>query len=1334
MGAQQPMPHDQGLPQTGDSQEIGQDAVDCLAVNRPRTWRLTPLDGDNDYGFDYQVQITAGQQVVHPFRLQLKGTRSPKLRADGSHLSIELLASTLRYYDNTEEPVLLVLCDLSADLNEPRSCPLYYVWMREELRRIRIDEVPLTQEKVTVHVPTANLLTRSTDLLEEVRKYHRLGKIGYELDTRMADMRPDLDAGERVVMLEGITEHIGARNVAFTEALAEPAHDIWINPPRGSLAWILTEARTSISAGRIAKCEALLLKAADNLATATSLEKAEYWHLTGRLHTIRGSEDAAVDAFKQATQLENQPKYWSAWAEAELRRRFRLDGSEDFSDVIAALPAGDDPILLSSKARLLAANRRYDDAIALLDSFGGEESLASRAVVQTMRSKSEEALKACEDGLALPGVPDNIRQLFLLLRARARFNLALRNAKRADKDEESTDDEILPPSGLPGTDSEALRMAWADIQEAADALDEIGWVTNTEFLVDIWVATACMLGKQKEIVARVLVAARARPTSESLQSAAEAIAAQCGDFESALEANSRIADGDLKILRRVSFLHESGKHGACLELMEKWVGKLDNSHQFYGSALMLAALSADVLARGDLVEAWRQLLRGGVVDHQAHAAALDYFLVRQRNKLTGDEPLIQLEKDDAQLGHPQATTVILFQELDPGRLDQAERFLTVAQRVRSRSRLSPWVALQIAIALSALERWSQLVDLCLEAEREFDTTGRIKAFQAFALDRLGRSEEARAILEKIIESGIDDGLALHTYVNIMVRWGYVDRAIEAAGKILEGAQNKDRKMECVRLLFNLEQNKDPSSARLVDLAFRLGELADPDTEIEEGAFISMVMTGTTSGRNQLTEDRKIQFSERANKFFEKFPDSKIIKRVEYAQEADGRDILKAMKAAIGLTEEREKAQVRLENQLQRGDLAIPYAWRPKFVLSNVQDVAHLWELAKRSSADDKKFHLNMVGSAWNALPSGDMKTRAPLIDLVTLFVLRDLDLIDELFAYFPKVAIAQQTLGELTKMTQVFTGSIWRDKCIELREKLKAHLGQILQPHFRPGEEEPHLSSASSEIENLVQNDSYLLYSDDVLFRVWCLKSDGPPGGMCTLDLLLALETTGRLTTDQVAQKLSLLCAWHVGINILLRHQIAAMPKEVSYARNVWSGVDVLQRSQGFMLIAGGIWDVRSDFLGGMRHVGSVIRELAQLSHVPTIAIASFVGVWFVKAKLRTDANLAPLQILCNVALSAVLPTVLDEVSTRRVWAVYLDLVEFQHGPLMDEEKEREARRMLAREAAVIDARLAAKGTGNATSLEARLMKGLTQKTEAADVFVKAYSDARVADAMKKGQ
>ena len=65
------MAHDKGLPKTGDSQEIGQDAYDCLRAKRPKGWQITELGGPNDFGFDLQVQISVDQQVVHPFRVQL---------------------------------------------------------------------------------------------------------------------------------------------------------------------------------------------------------------------------------------------------------------------------------------------------------------------------------------------------------------------------------------------------------------------------------------------------------------------------------------------------------------------------------------------------------------------------------------------------------------------------------------------------------------------------------------------------------------------------------------------------------------------------------------------------------------------------------------------------------------------------------------------------------------------------------------------------------------------------------------------------------------------------------------------------------------------------------------------------------------------------------------------------------------------------------------------------------------------------------------------------------------------------------------------------------------
>ncbi len=1313
------MPHDDGLPQTGDSQEIGQDAYDCLRAKRPKGWQLTELGGVNDFGFDLQVQISVKQQVVHPFRIQLKGTRSPQRSADGSFLSIELSTTTLRYFDNTDEPVLLVLCDLSAEPEDPRECSLHYVWMREELDRIQIASVPLTQKEATIRVPTANVLDRTTDLVDEVRKRHRLSRVGHALDISVAGMDPSLGSEDRVVMVEAITRNIGTRSIVFAHALAEPATDVWINPPRGSLAWLLTEAKSAVASGNVEKCADLLRQASDCLEPASSTEKAEYWHLTGRLRLVRGDDDGASRAFASAAEAKAQPKYWAAWAESEMRRRFRSDKGQDYSDVLDALPADADPALLGVKARLLAASRKYAEAIALLDTFQGAESLAARAVVETMFSNPERALQACIEGLALEEERESKRLLFLILRARARFNIALRSVHVEESNDDS-EDEVLPPSGPIGIDSAALRQAWADIEEAVSALEEIRWVSNAEFVVDLWIATASMLGKQEQILIRVLAAARQRPQQAELQSAAETLAAQCGDFQAALEANSRLPESNMKVLRRVSFLHELGKHRDCVELMATNIDTVRRSHKLFGPALVLAALSADVMARDALVEDWRESLRSGDAESQAHAASLDYLLARRRDQLQSGDALTDLVDVDEQLGHPKPTTLLLFQELNPSSETQAEQFLAVATRVRATIRLSPMIAMRIGIALATRERWSDLLALCEEANREFEVTGRIRAFQALALDQMGRADEARSILESMLEGGIEDGLALNTYVNIMVRWGFTEKAQKAAELILERAQSKERRVECVRMLFNLEQHANPTSPRLIDLAFRMGALASDDDEVEEGGFLCMVIAATSFETAAISDARKEEFQARANGFFERFPQSKILRRVEFPTEAGAEEMLRSMKSAIGLSEEREQQRARLEAQIQSGELPLPFAWRPRFALGNVQDVAHLWELTKRSTADEKKFHLNMIGGPWEQRSAESLRSKTPLFDLLTLFVLEDLELLDRIFDFFPKVAISQATLGELMRMSQAFSGSIFRQRCIRVQDRLKLRLTQILQPRGALSEEELHLPSSSRELQSLARTGDYVVYSDDAILRMWILRDKFAADGMCTLDLLCGLEETGLLTTEEVATRLAQLCDWHVGIQIPLKHQLALIPDPVRLAPRVLEAAALLRGAPPFMSLARAMWGPHTDFEGVLNHIGAVVRLLVQDPLVPDVAIGAFAAVWIDHATARVDTPLPALQLAVHIAACAVAVEKLPIQAARRLWTVYFGVVEALHGA-PDRRAYDLALARVAQEASALDERMAREGLTRQTTIGQRLMMGLAINSRAWVVFSAAY-------------
>lgn len=1317
------MPHDEGLPQTGDSKEIGEDAYDCLRANRPKGWQITELGGVNDFGYDLQVQLSVSQQVVHPFRIQLKGTRSPKLSADGTFLSIDLSVTTLRLFDNTDEPVLLVLCDLSVD-PEPRDCPLYYVWIREELDRIQPSSIPLTQKEASIRVPTANVLDRTTDLFEEVRKRHRLSRVGHALETSVANLDPALGSEDRVVMVEAIGRSIEMRSIVFAQALAEPATEIWPNPPHGSVAWLLTESRSALAAGNVDKCANLLLKSTESIQSAPALEIAEYWHLTGRLRLARGDDEGSSNAFREAANARPEAKYWAAWAESEMRRRFRIDRDQDYSDVFDALPKDPDPLLLGVKARLLAASHKHEEAIALLDTFEGPESLAARAVVETMFSNPEQALRACVDGIALEQKRDSTRLLFLILRARARFNIALKGARVEAPNDEAPEDEILPPSGPIGVDAGALRQAWADIEEAVEALEDIRWTSNGEFVIDLWVASASMLGKQEQILSRVLAAARQRSQQAELQSAAESLAAQCGDFEAALEANGRLPDGDMKILRRVSFLHELGKHRDCVELMSANMARVDRSHQVFGPALVLAALSADVMAKDSLVQDWREILRGGDLGHQAHGATLDYLLARRRNQLQSREALSALALVDEQLGHPKPTTLLLFQELDPGSDADADRFLDVAARVRSMIRLAPMIAVRIGVGLTTRRRWIDLLSLCEEANREFDVTGRIRAFQALALDQLGRSNEARSILESMLEGGVEDDLALNTYLNIMVRWGFTEKAKAAAELILERAQTKERRIECVRMLFNLEQHANPTSPRLVDLAFRMGALVSRNEEIEEGLFLSMVIAATSFESAVLSDARRAEFQVRANTFFERFPQSKILRRVELPTEVGPEEMLRSMRSAIGMSEEREQQRADLEAQLQAGKLPLPFAWRPRFALGNVQDVAHLWELAKRSTLEDKKFHLNMIGGSWEQRPAQDLRSKTPLFDLLTLFLLDDLGVLEKVFDFFPTIAIPQGSLGELMKMSQAFPGSIFRQRCIDLQDRLRPHLAQILQPIGDPSDDDRHLPSSSREIRALALSGDYILYSDDAMLRMWVLEEAFATGGMCTLDLLCGLEELGQLTAAEVGEMLAQLCDWHVGLQIQLRHHLALIPETVRSAPRVLDAAALLRAVKPFKSISRGIWGPGTEFLGGLNHIGAVFKALLLDPPLSDIAIGAFIVAWIDEATARSDMPLPALRLAEHMAIRGVAAEKLPIPAARRLWRVYFGVVEALVGAL-DQKTFGVALARVAHEAGRLDKRMASQRIAPPSTLGERLMMGLDFNSDGLIAFSAAYLATR---------
>jgi len=1318
------MPVEGPLPQTGDQQDIGADADRCFIARMPRNWKPHGLAGTDDYGLDYQIQTTPGQRATDVFRVQLKGTRSPGSSSDGEFISIQLKASTIRYYDRIVEPVLLVVCDLSAD-PDPVDCPLYYAWVRDELCRISVATLDPEQKYVNLRVHKSNRLMCSTDLSADIDAQNELSRAGHAMFQSVEQTHPGMQVEDRVTVVQKISSGIAIRSAAFIDALASPAEQHWIEPAHGSLAWHLKAAERLLKVSSLDRASAELDAAEAMLHGSTPLEAGDYWFLRGKFQSADCTDELARESFKRAHESNPLGKYLSARVEMELRIRNAEEGPKPYPDLIELLK-GDEPVVLSAKSRVLAAEGRFEEALSVADRIIGPERHAARALAHTMSCKPEDALKDCETGLPLSDLPDNTRQLFLVLRARAKFSIAVPSSLASEGD-------ILPPSGLAGIVPSHVKDAWDAIQDAIDILREAGWSSNIELLADIWCATASMLGKQSVLLPELAGAARLRPHLTSLQGALESIAAQCGDFPTALQANERLPSSDTRDLRRTILFHEAQKHTACFRWFDEHFDRLDRNNALFGPAATVAALSAHKLSEPDLVMKWSAELESH--PHLAeHAALLHYYLAIELNKIGNDEALDRLIGRFEELGRPFALAVALLQELNPTDGKQAALCVEIADLILKKVEPSSAMAVHVGLALITVKDWQRLSQWCKDFKTRVDAGPRMQGFEALALDRLGETQEARVLLERMLSGGVLDSLALNTYVSIMVRCGYVQEALDAAEKIMDAATSERQQKDCTRLLFNLIQQSDPGSKRLLALAVQMGRLADQKSEVEEGIYLVMFIMATVNADCTPTDRDRADFHRRAEVFFTTFPGSKILKRGELHEDASGEELIAQLRAIVGITEDREASRCRLENQMQQGLTVVPFSWRPKLVLSSVHDVVHLWEIAKVSSADDKKYHLVMLtDTAWKPPTAAFLRERTPLLDLTALMVLFDLDLIDAAVRFFGKIGIAKATLETLASLVNPFSGSPLQSKCTALQNALKPYLNVIVQPSISEldedkdkddeGEDEGGvLGREQKEIASLCRQDNnYRLYSDDLAFRVITAKSD-KPDGICTLDVLSGFEEAGLLTRQDAAKKVSVLCGWHVGLVVRFEDLVALLPPSLEKVSNVRQGMEILDGHPEFMTAITALWDFRSPFDKTMGHAAAVIRRLTEESSLSNGALASLLGQWFVKAGLKNDAPPTALGVLTKAVIQTAQPPNRSNATAKKLWEVYMQLVEFHHGTAMDEQKEREAIKSLGAECA----KLQMTNPGLGEVVYSSLRGGITEGTSPEADFVSGYSAERL--------
>ena len=257
-----------------------------------------------------------------------------------------------------------------------------------------------------------------------------------------------------------------------------------------------------------------------------------------------------------------------------------------------------------------------------------------------------------------------------------------------------------------------------------------------------------------------------------------------------------------------------------------------------------------------------------------------------------------------------------------------------------------------------------------------------------------------------------------------------------------------------------------------------------------------------------------------------------------------------------------------------------------------------------------------------------------------------------------------------------------------------------------------------------------MIYSDDAFFRLYCDPPSGSPPCICTLDVLLALDQTDALSPVEVAEKISTLCKWNVGVVVSLRYQIAILPDALTLAKSVSKGIEVLRESPLCSAMFNALWNPRKPYIDIQGHGGALLRELCNETRNPIECIAALMGLWFGKARLHRNAPQPPLRVIAGLIMQAAYgnPPINAECS-RRLWSVFRELVAVEHGDRMDVAKERQAFVLAGQVAAEIDHKESLHGD---KSMIERLGSGLIAGTSDSDAFAQGYTQSRLAQVKKR--
>ena len=691
----------------------------------------------------------------------------------------------------------------------------------------------------------------------------------------------------------------------------------------------------------------------------------------------------------------------------------------------------------------------------------------------------------------------------------------------------------------------------------------------------------------------------------------------------------------------------------------------------------------------------------------------------------------------------------LLPSLDTKNDEGARTYIEIMERVSKERQIAFSETMRLAEAYLTLEDWQALKSLADDATARFGDNNRVVALRALSLECSGETGQALSTLGGILDKGKHEPLALNMYINIAVRCGFVDRAIDQATRMLQQEDDSDRRKELLRLLFILKIGSDAPRTELYNIAWRYGQSANRTDEVEEGIFLQLYFFATQTGDVEIPSNHVSEFHQRLENYIREFPQSQLLRSVRLPESEDAGELLRVLEKELGVDEGRRRWIEKTVRELHEQAVPIPFAWRPRNVLVNVGDIFHLWEISKNSNKDAKEFHLAMFLNAKGPRPNLQRSHKTPLLDLLSLITVNELDLMDVLFLVFGRIAVTKSTLLELQSLSAPYVGSLFRNSAKALIEVLSRRIDLVIQPGDpqgrRPGKRWREVECAEEQKE-LIKSKRFVGYSDDAFIRLYFDESEVGGDSICTYDLLIEAERRGIMSNKEVGYRIAKLAKWNViGVPVSMSHIFGILPIEIDSTQDPAKVLKKIESSGEFRDLMDAIWDYRTGYRETLDFLAKLLVFLSAQKKLNSGLMAALWRYWLNRVRLRVDEPVEPMVHLSRAMVVAGEKLRLEgfgnnsgqamlldekevqiqgEPRARRLWTAFKAVLEMEFGENMTELKEMQSIELVGGTVAALvgdESRHV-----DAEAIMSVLANGFVIGTAEHTRFVGAYSNSRV--------